>query len=449
MKIPSIPGFEQGAFEKYFKNTGWLMLARVGSLLIKVLAGISVSNYLLAERNGMLSYPMVIVTFFLAASALGLDGFVTREIIRHPENKDTLLGTAFRMRLLAALALLPVLYLVWNMMAQVGDPGEKPFRHVFIVGLSTLLQSVNIIDGYFQSKVQGKVIMCVQVSANVLSACFKLSLIVLGCSLEWFVWALLLDAFLLSAGYVVAYQWSGERFGRWKYDGAVASFLLKHSWPLIFSAILITVYMKIDQLMIEHYLGVEALGVYTQVVSLSESWYFIPIAIASSVFPVLVSARNSDPDRYWKRLQNLYDLMVVLSVGLALVTTFCSTFIFHVLFAPSFWGGAPVLSVHIWAGVFVFLGTASGQYLVAEGYTGLSMLRTAVGAIVNIVLNVIWIPKWGIMGAAYATLIAYAVSTLFIVVIPKTRQSGKMMLMALFFISPIRKFLLLITRNRT
>jgi O-antigen/teichoic acid export membrane protein len=95
--------------------------------------------------------------------------------------------------------------------------------------------------------------------------------------------------------------------------------------------------------------------------------------------------------------------------------------------------------MHVWAGVFVFLGSASGQYLIAEGYFKLSMLRTGVGALVNIVLNIFWIPAYGIIGAAYATLVAYAVATFFILFIPKTRGQGVQMLKSLFLISLFQK----------
>jgi Na+-driven multidrug efflux pump len=67
------------------------------------------------------------------------------------------------------------------------------------------------------------------------------------------------------------------------------------------------------------------------------------------------------------------------------------------------------------------------------------MLRTAMGALVNILLNIVWIPKYGIMGAALATLIAYFTATLFILFIPKTRPQGIMMLKSLFLVSLFQK----------
>lgn len=441
MRIPGIPGFDQEAFEKYFKNTGWLMLARVGGLAIKVIiTNFALSNYLGPERFGILNYPMAIVTFFMAIAALGLDGFVTRELLNNPEKKNAILGTAFRMRLIAGITTLPFLYIVYTAINSHRHL-DAPFSFVLIVGFTSVIQSVNIIDSFFQSRIKGKYIMYVQVAGNIVSAFIKLALILLKVSLIWFVYSLLFDAVLIAAGYILIYRQTGNHLSTWKFNGEIAAYLFKHSWPLAFSAVLVTIYMKIDQAMIASYLDSKQLGIYSTVASLSESWYFIPVAIVTSVFPAIMNAKKTDLARYRLRLQNMYDLMVVISLSIAIIMTFGSSIIYHIVYKPEFWPGSTVLAVHVWAGIFVFLGSASGQYLIAEGYTKLSMLRTGVGALVNVVLNIYLLPAYGILGAAYATLVAYFVATFFIVLIPKTREQGLLMFKSLFLISLAQKII--------
>jgi O-antigen/teichoic acid export membrane protein len=441
MRFPTIPGFDQQAFEKYFKNTGWLMMARVGGLVIKVLVtNFALSNYLGPGKFGILNYPMAIVTFFMAAAALGLDGFVTRELLNHPEKKDALLGTSFWMRLIAGFATLPLVYATYLILNHYKHL-DTPINYVLIVALVSVVQSINIIDSFFQSKVQGKYIMYVQVMGNILSALVKLTFILLKFPLIWFVYSLVLDATLIAIGYVILYIKSHNQLMSWKYDKRIGGYLLNHSWPLAFSAILVSLYMKIDQVMIPSYLNTTQLGIYSTVASLSESWYFIPVAIVTSVFPAIIHARKTDIARYHIRLQNMYDLMVIISLSVALVMSFGSSIIYHIAYKPAFWPGSTVLAVHVWAGIFVFLGSASGQYLIAEGYTKLAMLRTGMGAIVNIVLNIFLLPAYGILGAAYATLAAYFTATFFIILIPKTRQQGIMMFKSLFLISLLQKII--------
>jgi O-antigen/teichoic acid export membrane protein len=282
--------------------------------------------------------------------------------------------------------------------------------------------------------------MYIQVSGNLISALVKLLFIILKLQLKWFVWSLFFDALIIGAGYVLAYM-STENLTHWRFSSQEALYLINNSWPLIFSALLATVYMKIDQLMISMYLSPDQLGIYSTVVNLSECWYFIPVSIVSSVFPVVMHARLTDSVRYQRRLQNMYDLMVIISLSIAIVTTFTSKFIYHIAFRhhPEYWSGAPILSVHIWAGIFVFLGSASGQYLLIDGHNKLVMMRTGAGALVNVVLNICWIPTMGILGAAYATLVGYSVATFFILFFPKTRSQGVLMLKSLFLISFFKK----------
>jgi Na+-driven multidrug efflux pump len=67
--------------------------------------------------------------------------------------------------------------------------------------------------------------------------------------------------------------------------------------------------------------------------------------------------------------------------------------------------------IHIWAGVFVFLGVASAKWFLVENLQMLSLQRAIYGMITNIILNFILIPKYGIQGAAFATLVSQAIST--------------------------------------
>lgn len=441
MKLPHIKGFDQDALQKYFRNTGWLILARVGSLLIKVIVGFAIANYLGKDQNGLLNYPQAFVAFFIAAAALGLDGFTTRELLKHPEKRDQLLGTSLRLKLIGGLGAMPLIYLGYLINQNFFTPTQTPLSYILIIGLSGITQAFYITDSYFQSTVQAKYVTFVQVFGNLVSALVKLLLILNHAELIWFVWAIFFDTVILAFGYLHFYQKKADRLFKWRYDKAAAKHLLSNSWPLAFSAILVSLYMKIDQLMVDNYLGSGELGVYSTVVQLSESWYFIPVAIVTSVFPAIMNAKRDDTERYQKRLQNMYDLMVWMSLSIAIVTTFISPLAYRIIYKEEFWSGAHVLSVHVWAGIFVFLGSASGQYLIAEGYTKISLIRTAVGAIVNISLNIYLIPKYGIMGAAIATLAAYFVATFLILVIPKTHKQGLMMLKSLFLVTLFQKFI--------
>jgi len=436
MRIPGISGFDQEAFNKYFKNTGALFVGRVGSLLIKMIVSICVANYLGRGQNGILNGGTVYIYFFSAIATLGLDQFIVKELHAFPESRDKILGTSFWMKIMAGFACIPLIWAAFLIYPAKGTP----YGYVFILSFIGVVQAFTVIDSYFQSQVQSKYIMQVQIVGNLISAAVKLVLIFTEMPLLYFVYAYVFDFLLISIGYYFTYQRKDRNIFKWSYDLHLAKKLLAFSWPLIVSGIMVALYMKIDAIMLQNMKGVKEAGAYQTVAALSEAWNFVPSVIVTSLFPAILNARRDDIDRYNKRIQNLYDLMVYLSVPVAVVITFASPLIYK-LYKPEYAYAAPVLSVHIWSGVFVFLGAANSQYLIAENLNTLTFIRTGFGAIVNIVLNLILIPKMGMMGAAIATLAAYASAALCVLAIPKVNKQGLMMLRSLFLFSLFQKLI--------
>jgi O-antigen/teichoic acid export membrane protein len=439
MKFPAIKGFDEAAFNKYFKNTGLLMLGRVGSLVIKMAVLICLANYLLKYNYGIITSSIVYIYLFASIAGLGLDQFIVKELHHYPENRDKILGTSFFLKMIAGTACIPAIYLAW----QLFPLEDIPYRFIFILSFTGLVQSFTVVDSYFQSEVKSKYIMQVQIIGNLVSAGIKIALILAKAPLIYFVCSFLFDAILLSIGYIMVYQRKDRNIFNWSYDPALAKKLLQFSWPLIISGIMVSIYMKIDQLMLKEILGEKGIseaGAYATAVSFSEALNFVPMAIVSSLFPAILNAKRDDPQRYQKRLQNLFDLMAWLSLAFAIFISFTAPIIYK-LYKPEYVIAVPALIIHVWGSLFVFLGVASGQFLIAEGFSKLTFIRTGIGAVVNIVLNLILIPKYGMIGTAIATLIAYAISTFSILFIPSTHKQGMMMLKSLFLITAVQKIL--------
>jgi O-antigen/teichoic acid export membrane protein len=92
--------------------------------------------------------------------------------------------------------------------------------------------------------------------------------------------------------------------------------------------------------------------------------------------------------------------------------TFLSDFIIHLLYGEAYTQAVNVLIIHIWTGVFVFLGVASGKWFTAENLQMLAFWRTFYGMVFNVIFNLFMIPKYGIQGAAIATLLSYFIAGL-------------------------------------
>lgn len=403
--------------------------------ILSMVVSFVIIKYLGPISFGELSFADALTAIVAAVGTLGLDTFIIREIISHPEKKDEILGTSLAMRLAVNALLIPTavgIYLLFHNLAD--KPGTPLTWIVFLLAFASFFKSFNIIDSYYQSQVQSKYVVHIQNICVIVSALIKILLVFLQAPLIWFAAALAFDGFILALGLVILYHRHGFKMRNWNFSSTRALSLLKQSSPLILSGIMIILYMKIDILMLERN-GTIEVGIYSAAAKISEAWYFIPTAIITSVFPAIIQAKKTDLDRYHKRLGDLYDLLIFISLPTAFLVSFLANFIIHMAYGNVYEGAGIMLAIHIWSGVFVFLGSASSQYLLAEGYTMISFKRTAAGAIVNIGLNFWLIPLYGGVGTSIATLIACFVSTFWILLIPKTRSQGIMMLKSLFLIS--------------
>ena len=403
-----IPISSQG-FRRYFANTSWLMGHRALNMVVALFVGVYVARYLGPERFGLLSYAGSFVGLFTALATLGLDSILVRELVKTPEHRDELLGTAFWLKAGGAI-------LMW-----IGIAAAIPFTHndtqtnilIVIIAFAIIFQAFNVIDFNYQAEVKSKYVVYSQFVSLVISSITKLVFVWIAAPHVWFACVFLLDAVVRAVGLTAVYLQTTAKIWYWKWRWQTAKELLRYSWPLILSGMVISIYMKIDQVMIKEMLGAEQVGHYAAAVRLSEAWYFVPMAITSSVFPAIINAKKQSEELYYQRLQKLYDLMVWLAVAIALPTTFLAPWVIRVLYGKAFLPAAGVLSIHIWAGVFVFLGVASGKWFLCENMQKEAFYRTFLGVICNVVLNIIMIPKYGISGAALSTLISQSAAAYF------------------------------------
>ena len=157
-------------------------------------------------------------------------------------------------------------------------------------------------------------------------------------------------------------------------------------------------------------LGDQAVGEYAAATKISAIWYFIPTMLASSLYPAIVNAKSQGDTFYKKRLQQYMDLNAGLAYLIILPVTLLAPWMMDLLYGSAYKNAAPILALHVWAGLFVFLGVARGQYLLTEKLHKFSLAATLTGAMLNVVLNFCLIPSIGGAGAAIATLGSQAVS---------------------------------------
>ena len=402
-KIKSLK--DSNGFTKYFQNTSWLFSEKILRLAVGILIGVWVARYLGPERFGLYSYAQSFVGLFATVATLGLNNIIVRELVKKEKLRDELLGTGFYLKIIGALTVLILLAIA----IQFTSNDQYTNVLVFIIASATIFQSFNVIDLYFQSKVLSRYVVYANMISLFLSSILKVLLILYEAPLIAFAYAVLFDSFVLACGLVYFYvKHANFKIMQFKFKRKLAVLLLRDSWPLILSGIIISVYMKIDQVMIKEMLDSQAVGQYSAAVKLSEAWYFIPMVITSSLFPAIINAKEKSSKLYYSRLQKLYDLMVWVAVVIALPMTFLSDWLIDILYGEQFFQAGGVLMIHIWASVFVFLGVVGNKWYIAENLQKYSFYRSLAGGIINVLMNYFLIPIYGIYGAAFSTIISQA-----------------------------------------
>jgi len=415
------------------QNTWWLFTERIIRILAGIFVGIWVARYLGPERLGVLNYAISFVALLAVLADLGLNGILVRDIVNNTEGKYVTLGTAFLLRVVSGVVCIFILIFAIGIVR----PDDSLSRWIVaIISLRLLLSSFDIIDCWFQSQVQSKYSVLARNAALIVSSVGKLILIAAKAPLIAFAVMAISEFFVMTVGLLILYTRRGQKLFKWRVKLARAKELLQQSWPLIFSGFAAVIYLKIDQVMLGQMISDTEVGIYSTAAQLSELWYFIPNAIAASAFPALLRSRKMGEAVYHNRLQLMYNAMFIIALVVAIPITVLSTPVIRVLYGTQYLEAGPILAIHIWAALFIFLRAVFSKWLIAENLLIFSLVTHGGGAVMNVILNYLLIPRYKGIGAAVATVISYAVASYFAAFFHKRTIEAAVM-MSKAFLSPV------------
>jgi len=405
---------------KITANVLWQVGDRFLRLGVGLFVGVWVARYLGPAQFGIFNYAVAYVALFSALATLGLDSIAAKDIVNEPASIFEVLGSSFVLRTLGGIFLC--------LLASVSILFVRPEEYVvhifiFLLSLGTVFQAINVIDFYYVAIVKFKYsIIAKNIAFLVITAMKVVLLITNRLTLIQLAYLAVIEILLSGIFLIFFYGKSHATIRKWRVSVSRCKKLLEQSWPLLLSGIAVMLYMRIDQIMLGNMIGDVEVGIFSAAVRISEIWYFLPMIMASSVYPNLIETRKKDVVLYQKRYLTVFRLMNVITFSGALLMTVFSGLIIRVLYGEAFMAAASILAIHIWTGVFTFLGVGGSNFYVIEGLQRLHFTRTLSGAILSIGLNFWMIPYFGAVGAAATTLFSqFVVSYLSDAFTKKTR----------------------------
>jgi len=373
---------------------------------ISFVVGALVARYLDTDEMGLLSFSQSLVGFLYIFSELGLNNVLTRDLVNNPEERDRLLGSAVFLRMLGSVFSWILVFIILFFSEETRNSTEL----IIVLSAGYVFRAFEVIKSEFEARVESYLLVKLRLIQTLIVGGFKVTMIIIGAPLIWFAVAQLLEWVIIAFWYSHKYQGHVGKIWNWKRDLKLAKRLINDSWPFILSTLAIVVYMRSDQLMIKYLLGDTENGYYAVALKLSEMWYFFPALIIDSLYPAIVNAKNTNEALYKERMENLLSGMYLLGLLIAIFITIFGPTLLELIYSSKYNPSKSVLVIHIWSILFGYLGVASGKWLLTENLQKYTFYRTILGAVANVGLNLIWIPKYGINGAAMATLVSQIIA---------------------------------------
>lgn len=397
---------EEKVNKRIISNVFWALVGKLAGLVSALLVGVFVARYLGPTQYGVMNYAISFVTLFLVIATFGFENIEIREEAKANEQKDTILGTVFTLRLLLSL----ITIILISIVAYINESDLYTFGIIMVYAITVMLTPFDVIRNYFTSLVQNESIVKVGILRLVLSGIIKGVLLLVHASLIWFVISLVFDACVLAQGYCYVYKKKIGSMRSWQFDKSWACYLLRQSFPLLLSGLAATIFLQIDQIMIGNMIDKTSVGYFSVASKFVELLLYVPTILIQTVCPILVKERKNNMELYREKSQVFMNVTVWSCVLCAIFTSLCSRYIVLWTFGLKYAASIAILQILSFKIIGVALNIVSGQLLIVDEKQKYFVVRSLSGCIVCVVLNFLVISRYGVDGVAVVAIITQFVA---------------------------------------
>lgn len=392
--------------KRYLKGAFWIVISKFLSIAVSLAATFYIARSLGPQNLGELSYAVSIVNLLAFFTAIASSTVVVRDLVKEGANQSRILGTAWLLNILGTLV---------TIVCVIGLTLYLPHDHItfYIVGLLCLAQifsSISVAQNIFYAKADTKFLSVMQLVVHtiisltkIIAMTFNQGVLVLGC-------IMLIEQCLTALITIILYKrYTGVTLLNWEFDYVYAKKLALDSIPFVFISMSLVVSGRIDQVLLKHYLDTASVGFYSAAVQLTEIWQVLPLFLLVSLLPALVNSHASE-NKYGKRIAALTILLSIYSLTASLATTVLAPVLVPLVYGPAFAASIPIVQIYTWSLFGTVTGFLVSNILITENKRRIQIMVGLLPMILNIILNLIWIPTYGASGAAWATVISYSLA---------------------------------------
>jgi len=388
---------------KTIANAGWLIGGKIVQSLIGIVVWMLTARYLGPENFGLLNYAASVTTFAAPIVYLGLNAVLVHELIKNPQDEGRVMGTSIVMSL--ASSVMCILGIV--AFSVIASPGDKEATMVCLLySISLVFQAVGLLQYWFQAKLLSKYAVIATLVAYVAVNAYKIFLLVTQKNLYWFAISSVIQFAITSILLLMVYRRKGGV--RFTVSLKTARELFSVSRYYIVSGLMISLFSQTDKIMLRNMLDDTATGYYSAALTCAGIAGFVFAAIIDSARPGIFEKAKNGSKNFEDALIKLYSVIIYLSLLQCVAIVLFPRTMIRILCGSEYLEAVPVLLVVVWYTIFSYIGSVRNIWILATDKKQYLWIINLLGAVLNIVLNLLMIPSMGAVGAALASLLTQA-----------------------------------------
>ena len=386
--------------KKVTKNAAWIIGCRLTQSVFALIINLLTARYLGPSNFGIINYAASLVAFVTPIMNLGVNNILVNELIKEPDKEGEILGTSIVLTLITSFCCIVGIFCF------VFFANAKEIETLIVCVLYSLLliaQSLELLQYWFQAHLLSKYTSLSVLFAYLIVSAYKIYLLITHKSIYWFAISNAFDYFLIAIALYLIYK---------KIGGQALSVSLNRAKNLfaqgkhyIIAGLMGVALAQTDKIMLKFMYNNEAVGLYSAAFAIAGLSSFVFSAIIDSMRPLILQYKTSDNVEYENQLSLLYGIVVMLSLVQAIFIGFFAKTIIVILYGESFLPAKITLQIIVWYSIFSYIGAVRSVWILAEDKQQYLWIISLLGLVINIILNFIMIPLWGIEGAAFATLL--------------------------------------------
>ncbi len=394
---------------RVIKNASWIIICRILQSILSFVIGTISARYLGPSNYGLINYASSVTAFLVPVVQLGLRSTLVQEIISEPEKEGQTLGTALAMSTFASILG------IFGVIAFTNIANRTEVDTIIVCSLysiSLVFQTLEMVQYWFQAKLLSKYVSVISLIAYTLVSLYRVFLLITGKNVYWFALSQALDYLIISTSLLIVYKRIGKQ--RLSVSISRAHTLFGKSKYYIVSGIMVTIFSLTDRIMLTLMIGEETTGYYSAAMTCADLSSFVFAAIIDSARPTIFESKKVSEVKYEKNISRLYSIIIILALAQSVVLTTGARIIVSILYGDGYIPSVEVLRVITWYTVFAYMGSIRNIWLLAEEKQSILWKINLLGAISNILLNLVLIPAYGASGAAFTSVVTQCFTNCFL-----------------------------------